>query len=198
MCSSDLDPAAADPNTVGLVASGSTGVKRTQPARAGAETAMSPSSLRRLTALEGVDIINGTKEKLSEEEPQLLTPLAENQRVKALRNKIRTARDENGKPVSKNKAFAYRDAISGWFVQDEQPGRSDAQSHDSIELFRNQAGSDMKGHGRGTSKYVFSYFFGICLSLPLLAASSAGCGWTRRRRWTTGRCACGSTRWSGA
>ena len=54
---------------------------------------------------------NGNKERLSEEEPQLLTPLAENPRVKALRNKIRTARDENGKPVSKNKAFAYRDAI---------------------------------------------------------------------------------------
>ena len=54
---------------------------------------------------------NGNKEALAEGEAQLLTPLSENPRVKALKNKVRTATDAQGKPVSKNKAFSYRDAL---------------------------------------------------------------------------------------
>lgn len=54
---------------------------------------------------------NGNKEKLSERQPELLQPLEENPRVKSLKNKVRTARDADGKPVSKARAFSYRDAL---------------------------------------------------------------------------------------
>ena len=44
-------------------------------------------------------------------EPEVCTPFEENSRVKKIKNKIRSAYDENGKPVSKNKTFQIRDAI---------------------------------------------------------------------------------------
>lgn len=61
--------------------------------------------------IEDVMYSDGNVEKFDDREPELLEPLAENQRVKSLSNKVRTATDENGKPVSKTKAFSYRDAI---------------------------------------------------------------------------------------
>ncbi len=61
--------------------------------------------------IETVMYSNGNKEALREGEPELLQPLEENARVKSLKNKVRTALDENGKPVSKAKAYSYRDAI---------------------------------------------------------------------------------------
>ena len=62
-------------------------------------------------AIEKVMFSNGRVEKLDEREPELLQPAAENPRVKALAGKSRYGFDEAGKPVSKNKAFQYRDAL---------------------------------------------------------------------------------------
>ncbi|HOC13493.1 MAG TPA: thiamine pyrophosphate-dependent enzyme, partial [Propionicimonas sp.] len=45
------------------------------------------------------------------EEPELNEPLAENARVKAIAKKVRTAKDENGKPVSKVKMYQFRDGL---------------------------------------------------------------------------------------
>ena len=61
--------------------------------------------------IESVIYSNGNEEKLSDAEVELLEPLEENARVKSLKSKIRTAKDENGKPVSKVKAYSYRDAL---------------------------------------------------------------------------------------
>ncbi|OCL33796.1 dehydrogenase [Tessaracoccus lapidicaptus] len=61
--------------------------------------------------IETVMYSNGNVEAMADGEPQLLEPLAENARVKSLKNKVRKATDENGKPVSKAKAYSYRDAI---------------------------------------------------------------------------------------
>ncbi len=61
--------------------------------------------------IESVIYSNGNEEKLSDAEVDLLQPLEENARVKSLKSKIRTAKDENGKPVSKVKAYSYRDAL---------------------------------------------------------------------------------------
>ncbi|HMR48856.1 MAG TPA: thiamine pyrophosphate-dependent enzyme [Arachnia sp.] len=61
--------------------------------------------------IESVMYSNGHVEAFSDREPELLQPLEENARVKALAGKIRTATDAAGKPVSKVKAFSYRDAI---------------------------------------------------------------------------------------
>ncbi|MCC2591947.1 dehydrogenase [Tessaracoccus sp. OS52] len=61
--------------------------------------------------IESVMYSDGNKEKLSDAEPELLEPLEENARVKSLKNKVRTAKDADGKPVSKAKAFSYRDAL---------------------------------------------------------------------------------------
>ncbi len=44
-------------------------------------------------------------------EPEVLLPKEENPRVKQIANKVRFAFDENGKPVSKNKAYQLRDGI---------------------------------------------------------------------------------------
>jgi 2-oxoisovalerate dehydrogenase E1 component len=54
---------------------------------------------------------NGKVEKLEERQPELLQGVAENPRVKALAGKARYGFDAGGKPVSKNKAFQYRDAL---------------------------------------------------------------------------------------
>jgi 2-oxoisovalerate dehydrogenase E1 component len=53
----------------------------------------------------------GGAEKLDGREPELLQPAAENSRIKALADKARYGFDANGKAVSKNKAFQYRDAL---------------------------------------------------------------------------------------
>lgn len=54
---------------------------------------------------------NGYKRKMAEGEPQVLTAKEENSRVQKLAEKIRSSKDENGKPVSKLRAFSLRDAI---------------------------------------------------------------------------------------
>ncbi|MCL1856086.1 MAG: thiamine pyrophosphate-dependent enzyme [Kiritimatiellaeota bacterium] len=54
---------------------------------------------------------NGTVEKWDDATPELLQKVEENPRVKALAGKARFGFDADGKPVSKNKAFQYRDAL---------------------------------------------------------------------------------------
>ncbi|MGI6536910.1 MAG: alpha-ketoacid dehydrogenase subunit alpha/beta [Caldicoprobacterales bacterium] len=49
-------------------------------------------------------------EKMDDREPEVLIPKEENPRVKQIKRKVRTA-TENGKPVSPNRVFSYRDAI---------------------------------------------------------------------------------------
>ncbi|WP_197510635.1 thiamine pyrophosphate-dependent dehydrogenase E1 component subunit alpha [Tessaracoccus coleopterorum] len=61
--------------------------------------------------IESVIYSNGNEEKLSDAEVELLQPLEENARVKSLKAKVRKATDEFGKPVSKAKAYSYRDAL---------------------------------------------------------------------------------------
>ncbi|NLE22201.1 MAG: dehydrogenase, partial [Actinobacteria bacterium] len=61
--------------------------------------------------IESVMFSNGRVERHDEREPTLLQPVAENPRVKALAGKARFGLDAAGKPVSKNKAFQYRDAL---------------------------------------------------------------------------------------
>jgi 2-oxoisovalerate dehydrogenase E1 component len=61
--------------------------------------------------IEGVMFSNGKVEKMDDREAELLQPVAENPRVKALANKTRFAFDAESKPVSKNKTFQYRDAL---------------------------------------------------------------------------------------
>ncbi|MEO7587160.1 MAG: thiamine pyrophosphate-dependent enzyme [Arachnia sp.] len=61
--------------------------------------------------IESVMYSNGNKEKMAEGESELLEPLEDNARVKSLKKKVRTALDADGKPVSKAKAFSYRDAL---------------------------------------------------------------------------------------
>lgn len=64
-----------------------------------------------MEVIESVMYSNTKEEKFDDREPELLQPLADNPRVKALANKLRTGFDADGKPVSKAKAFSYRDAI---------------------------------------------------------------------------------------
>jgi 2-oxoisovalerate dehydrogenase E1 component len=54
---------------------------------------------------------NGKIEKMDERKPELSQPVAENPRVKALAGKVRYRFDADGKPVSKNKAYQYRDGL---------------------------------------------------------------------------------------
>ena len=68
--------------------------------------------------IESVMLSNGKAERLDEataegraRKPELLGPVAENPRVKALAGKARYAFDAEGKAVSKNKLFQYRDAL---------------------------------------------------------------------------------------
>ncbi|GHT57027.1 pyruvate dehydrogenase E1 subunit beta [Spirochaetia bacterium] len=61
--------------------------------------------------IESVMFSNGKVEKLDDRKPELLEPLEQNARVKALAVKSRYGFDAEGKPVSKNKAFQYRDAL---------------------------------------------------------------------------------------
>ena len=61
--------------------------------------------------IESVMFSKGKAEKLDEREVELSQPVAENARVKALKEKARYGFDGEGKPVSKNKTFQYRDAL---------------------------------------------------------------------------------------
>ncbi len=61
--------------------------------------------------IESVMFSNTKAEKLDARAPELLGDPAENARVKALAGKIRYAFDAEGKSVSKNKLFQYRDAL---------------------------------------------------------------------------------------
>jgi 2-oxoisovalerate dehydrogenase E1 component len=61
--------------------------------------------------IESVMFSNAKAEKLDDRQAELNHPLAENVRVKALAGKIRYGYDAEGKPVSKNKAYQYRDGI---------------------------------------------------------------------------------------
>ena len=54
---------------------------------------------------------NQKVEKFDEREPDVLQPMEENPRVKALAKKERYAFDKSGKPFSKNKMFLLRDAL---------------------------------------------------------------------------------------
>ena len=61
--------------------------------------------------IESVMFSNGKVEKFDDREPELLQPFAENARVKSIAGKVRKAFDAEGKPVSKNKMYQYRDAL---------------------------------------------------------------------------------------
>lgn len=54
---------------------------------------------------------NGSVDSFSDDEPEVLTPLEENSRVKKIAKKERFAFDADGKPFSKMKQFQLRDAI---------------------------------------------------------------------------------------
>ena len=61
--------------------------------------------------IESVMFSNQKIEKFDERAPELLQSIEENPRVKALAGKARYGFDAEGKPVSKNKTFQYRDAL---------------------------------------------------------------------------------------
>jgi 2-oxoisovalerate dehydrogenase E1 component len=61
--------------------------------------------------IESVMLSGQKAEKLDDRAPELLQPLAENPRVKALAGKARFALDAEGRPVSKNKLYQYRDGL---------------------------------------------------------------------------------------
>jgi 2-oxoisovalerate dehydrogenase E1 component len=61
--------------------------------------------------IESVMFSNGRIEKMEDREAELSQPLEENPRIKALAGKARYGFDAEGKLVSKNKAFQYRDAL---------------------------------------------------------------------------------------
>jgi len=61
--------------------------------------------------IESVMFSGQKAERLDDRVPELLQPVAQNARVKALAGKSRSALDAEGKPVSKNKLFQYRDGL---------------------------------------------------------------------------------------
>ncbi len=61
--------------------------------------------------IESVMLSNGKVERHGDAKPELLGAVSDNARVKALAGKARYAFDAEGKPVSKNKLFQYRDAL---------------------------------------------------------------------------------------
>ncbi len=61
--------------------------------------------------IETVMFSNQKIEKMDDREPEMLLSVEDNPRVKSLKRKIRTAKDENGKPVSAAKMFAFRDGL---------------------------------------------------------------------------------------
>lgn len=61
--------------------------------------------------IEGYMFSNSPMERCDDREPELLQPLEENERVKQIARKSRFGLDEKGKPVSKLKVYALRDAL---------------------------------------------------------------------------------------
>ena len=61
--------------------------------------------------IESAMFSNSPQERLEEREPEVELPIAQNPRVQSLAGKERFAFDAEGKPVSKNRLFAYRDAL---------------------------------------------------------------------------------------
>ncbi|GHV89953.1 pyruvate dehydrogenase E1 subunit beta [Spirochaetia bacterium] len=61
--------------------------------------------------VESVMFSNQKVEKMEEGKPDLLEAGSDNPRVKALKDKSRYAFDAEGKPVSKNRSFQFRDAL---------------------------------------------------------------------------------------
>lgn len=61
--------------------------------------------------IESVMFSNEKVEKMEDRQPEVLEVGDANPRVKALKTKIRSAFDADGKPVSKNKMFQYRDGL---------------------------------------------------------------------------------------
>jgi 2-oxoisovalerate dehydrogenase E1 component len=61
--------------------------------------------------IEAVMFSNEKIDKFDERDPEVLLPKEENPRVKSLSNKARYGLDEQGKPLSKNKVLALRDAL---------------------------------------------------------------------------------------
>jgi len=61
--------------------------------------------------IESVMFSNGKVEKMEDRPVELLQSLEENPHVKALGGKLRYGFDGEGKPVSKNKAYQYRDGL---------------------------------------------------------------------------------------
>lgn len=64
-----------------------------------------------VTFIENAMLSNTKVEKFSDETPELSQPLAENARVQAIAKKVRTARDADGKPVSKVRMYQFRDGL---------------------------------------------------------------------------------------
>lgn len=64
-----------------------------------------------INIIEGVMFSNEKVEKFDDREPDVLMPMEENPRVQQLARKKRYAFDENGKPYSANRLYAYRDGI---------------------------------------------------------------------------------------
>ncbi|OQB13260.1 MAG: 2-oxoisovalerate dehydrogenase subunit beta [Firmicutes bacterium ADurb.Bin193] len=61
--------------------------------------------------IEGLMFSNLKIEKTEDSAPEVLIPMEENPRVIQIKNKIRYAFEENGKPVSKNKVYQLRDGL---------------------------------------------------------------------------------------
>ncbi|MDD6312702.1 MAG: thiamine pyrophosphate-dependent enzyme [Firmicutes bacterium] len=62
-------------------------------------------------AISSIMYSNQHVEKMEDRQPEVLMPMEENSRVKAIKNKVRTATDKDGKPVSKLKTYNIRDGI---------------------------------------------------------------------------------------
>jgi len=61
--------------------------------------------------IESVMYSNGKAEALDSRQPEIVGTLADNPRVKSIAGKIRKAFDAEGKPVSKNKMYQFRDGL---------------------------------------------------------------------------------------
>jgi 2-oxoisovalerate dehydrogenase E1 component len=83
--------------------------KLTEVARLATSETESPRAS--MAFVESVMFSNQKIEKMEDRKPDLLEAGSDNPRVKALKDKIRFAFDAEGKPVSKNKAFQFRDAL---------------------------------------------------------------------------------------
>jgi 2-oxoisovalerate dehydrogenase E1 component len=62
-------------------------------------------------AIESLMFSNTKAEKMDDRKPDVLIPLEENPRVLQIKNKVRYAFDDKGKPVSKNKVYQLRDGL---------------------------------------------------------------------------------------